>query len=355
MSKAGSAVTMEAGKRPRDCMGGEGLVLGIETSCDETGAAVVAGGTRLLSNVVATQIDIHRRFGGVVPEIASRRHVETLLPVVQQALDQAGLTLKDLDAVAVTQGPGLVGALLVGIAGAKALAYAAGLPLVAVNHIEGHLYANRLEYPELEPPFLGLIASGGHTELLVVENWGVYRRLGRTRDDAAGEAIDKIGRAMGLAYPAGAELDRLASQGDPTAFSFPRALRDGYDFSFSGLKTAALNLWRRLEAQGEVPLADFAASFQEAVVGVLAEKTLAAAQEVGARAMAVAGGVAANSRLRRLLVEGAERLGVPLYVPRPALCTDNAAMIAAAGWVRWARGEHAGLELNAAPDLSLDG
>lgn len=333
----------------------DGLILGIETSCDETGAAVVAGGTRLLSNVVASQVEIHRRFGGVVPEIASRRHVETLLPVVRQALDQAGLALSDLDAVAVTQGPGLVGALLVGIAGAKALAYGAGLPLVAVNHIEGHIYANRLDFPELEPPFLCLIASGGHTELLEVVDWGVYRRLGKTRDDAAGEAIDKIGRAMGLAYPAGAELDRLASQGDPGAFAFPRALREGYDFSFSGLKTAALTLWRKLQAQGEVPLADFAASFQEAVVGVLAEKTLAAAQEVGARAIAVAGGVAANSRLRQLLSEGAAALGVPFYVPRPAFCTDNGAMIAAAGYVRWQRGERAGLDLNAVPNLSLDG
>ncbi|WP_068142046.1 tRNA (adenosine(37)-N6)-threonylcarbamoyltransferase complex transferase subunit TsaD [Limnochorda pilosa] len=327
----------------------------METSCDETAAAVVAGGTRLLSNVVASQVEVHRRFGGVVPEIASRRHVEALLPVVRQALDDAGLELKDLDAVAVTQGPGLVGALLVGIAGAKALAYASGLPLVAVNHIEGHLYANRLEHPELEPPFLCLIASGGHTELLEVPAWGAYRRLGRTRDDAAGEAIDKIGRVLGLPYPAGAEMDRLAREGDPSAFPFPRALRgEGFDFSFSGLKTAALNEIRRLQARGPLPVADLAASFQEAVVGVLAEKALAAARAVGAGRIALAGGVAANSRLRELLAEAAAAEGRVLYVPRPAFCTDNAAMIAAAGWVRWQRGERAGLDLNAAPALSLE-
>jgi len=307
-----------------------------------------------LSNVVASQVEIHRRFGGVVPEIASRRHVETLLPVVRQALDQAGLALSDLDAVAVTQGPGLVGALLVGIAGAKALAYGAGLPLVAVNHIEGHIYANRLDFPELEPPFLCLIASGGHTELLEVVDWGVYRRLGKTRDDAAGEAIDKIGRAMGLAYPAGAELDRLAREGDPEAFSFPRAsgrvrfqLQRAEDGRAHPLAPAPAprggapgRLCRQLPGGG---------------VGVLAEKTLAAAREVGAQAIAVAGGVAANSRLRQLLSEGAAALGVPFYVPRPAFCTDNGAMIAAAGYVRWQRGERAGLDLNAVPNLSLDG
>lgn len=334
----------------------EGLILGIESSCDETAAAVVAGGTRLLSNVVASQVEVHRRFGGVVPEVASRRHVEAFLPVVQQALDGAGLALSDLDAIAVTQGPGLVGALLVGIAGAKALAYATGLPLVAVNHIEGHLYANRIEHPDLAPPFLCLIASGGHTELLEVRDWGEYRRLGRTRDDAAGEAIDKIGRVLGLPYPAGAEMDRLARQGDPTAFSFPRALRhEGFDFSFSGFKTAALNEIRRLQSRGPLPLADLAASAQEAVVGILAEKTLAAAQALGLRQIAVAGGVAANSRLRALLTEALAVQGGRLYAPRPAFCTDNAAMIAAAGWVRWRRGERAGLDLNAAPSLSLDG
>lgn len=334
----------------------EGLILGIESSCDETAAAVVAGGTRLLSNVVASQVEIHRRFGGVVPEVASRRHVEALLPVVRQALDGAGLALSDLDAIAVTQGPGLVGALLVGIAGAKALAYATGLPLVAVNHIEGHLYANRIEHPDLTPPFLCLIASGGHTELLEVRDWGEYRRLGRTRDDAAGEAIDKIGRVLGLPYPAGAEMDRLARQGDPAAFSFPRALRhEGFDFSFSGFKTAALNEIRRLQALGPLPLADLAASVQEAVVGILAEKTLAAAEALGLRQVAVAGGVAANSRLRALLTQALAAQGGRLYAPRPALCTDNAAMIAAAGWVRWRRGERAGLDLNAAPSLSLDG
>lgn len=331
------------------------LILGIETSCDETAAAVVEGGRRIRSNVIASQMELHQRFGGVVPEIASRRHVELILPVIDQALRQAGVTLADVDAVAVTQGPGLVGSLLVGISAAKALAFARRLPLIGVNHIEGHIYANFLAHPELEPPLVCLTVSGGHTVLFYVPRFGEYEVLGTTRDDAAGEALDKVARILGLGYPGGPAIDRLARGRDPRKVDFPRAMLDeGYEFSFSGLKTAAVQRLERARRQGEdVDVADFAAAFQEAVVDVLVTKALRAAREKGVRRLIISGGVAANSRLReRLLVEG-RAAGLEVYWPPLELCTDNAAMIAAAGYFRLQAGERSPLSLNAEPNLRL--
>lgn len=339
--------------------GGRGdRVLGIESSCDETAAAVVAGGRVILSSVVASQADLHRRYGGVVPEIASRRHVELILPAIDTALHQAGIGGADLDAVAVTYGPGLVGSLLVGLSAAKALAFALQKPLIAVNHLEGHLYANLLTHPDTAPPYVCLIVSGGHTEILYVPEYGEYTLMGRTRDDAAGEAFDKIARLLGLGYPGGPALERAAQGGDPEAFAFPRALRGepGYDFSFSGLKTAGLYAWRDIEARRvPVPLADFAASFQEAVVDALVERAVRAARDRNVRTLLLAGGVAANRRLQQRLAESARAAGVDLYCPPPALCTDNAAMIAAAGYFAWQKGRLASFDLNAAPNLRLAG
>lgn len=331
-------------------------ILAVETSCDETSAAVVEDGMNVRSNVISSQVDIHRRFGGVVPEVASRRHLELINGVVAEALEQAGLTFSGLDAVAVTYGPGLAGALLVGLAAAKALSFALEIPLVAVNHLEGHIYANFLAEPDLPFPLVCLVVSGGHTDLVFLARHGSYRLLGRTRDDAAGEAFDKIARVLGLDYPGGPAIDRLAAAGNAAAVRFPRAyLEEGtFDFSFSGLKTAVINYLRREEEQkNPLPKADVAASFQEAVVEVLAEKTFRAARESGARAVLVAGGVAANSRLRALFREKSRQEHLPVFYPPPVLCTDNAAMIACAAYYKFLRGDFAPLTLNAVPNLRV--
>lgn len=334
----------------------EELILGIETSCDETAAAVVANGKEIRSNIISSQIDLHRRFGGVVPEIASRKHIELMLPVVDTALKQAKVSLQDISAIAVTYGPGLVGALLVGISTAKALAFAADKPLVPVNHIEGHIYANFLAHPEVEPPLVCLTVSGGHTDLLYIEHYGTYQILGRTRDDAAGEAFDKVGRVLGLPYPAGPEIDRLAHEGDPTRYPLPKGMagEDTYDFSFSGLKTAAINLIHNEQQRGQtINASDFAASLQAAIVEVLAEKTVRAARDRKVRTILLSGGVGANRGLRQRLAQMAKQEGMSLYYPPPVLCTDNAAMIACAGYYRYKRGDVGSLDLNAVPGLKL--
>ncbi|CCO08078.1 tRNA (adenosine(37)-N6)-threonylcarbamoyltransferase complex transferase subunit TsaD [Desulforamulus hydrothermalis] len=332
------------------------IILGIETSCDETSAAVLADGVELRSNVIASQVDIHKKFGGVVPEVASRKHLENLHPVILEALAQAGVTPGELSAVAVTYGPGLVGALLVGVAAAKAMAYALDIPLIGVNHLEGHIAANFLVRPDLEFPLLCLVVSGGHSDLVYLPHRGDYRLLGRTRDDAAGEAFDKVARALGLDYPGGPLIDQLAQQGDPRAVQFPLAfLEEGsLDFSFSGLKSAVLNyLNRAAMLNQEINRADLAAGFQRAVVEVLVEKTMLAAQKTGVKTIMLAGGVAANRGLRELLQARAAAAGCRVVLPPLHLCTDNAAMIACAGYYKYLRGDFAPLTLNAVPSLTL--
>ncbi|REJ38020.1 MAG: tRNA (adenosine(37)-N6)-threonylcarbamoyltransferase complex transferase subunit TsaD [Bacillota bacterium] len=333
------------------------MCLALGGAGDETAAAVVADGRRVLSSVVASQRDLHRRYGGVVPELASRRHLETFLPVLQEALEEAGVRPPDIDLVAVTRGPGLLGSLMVGLMAAKTLAYVYRRPLVGVHHLAGHVYACFLEAGEPPWPAVGLIVSGGHTELVLLPGDGRVLRLGGTRDDAAGEAFDKVARLLDLPYPGGPQIDRLARQGDPTAFAFPRAmLGDGtYDFSFSGLKTAVALEVQALRARGgDLPVADLCASFQQAVVDVLAAKTLEAAARYRAASVLLAGGVAANRALRRALEEGARRLGVELRVPPPEYCTDNAAMIAAAGTYAYRAGRVDNLDLEAAARLPLE-
>jgi len=329
-------------------------ILGIETSCDETAAAVVEDGRRVLSNVVASQIDIHRRYGGVFPEVASRQHVLSILPVIEEAM--AGLSWDELDAIAVTYGPGLAGSLLVGVNTAKGLALGRGLPLLGINHIEAHIYANWLTGNEVAFPALCLVVSGGHTELILMSDHGQYRRLGGTIDDAAGEAFDKVGRLLGLEYPGGPAIERVAQYGDPTAFKLPRAwLGNSYDFSFSGLKTAVLRIVKKYESEGKLqrlPLADLAASFQAAVVDVLVEKARRAAQECGARQILLAGGVAANKTLRRQM---AQRSALPVLCPPISLCTDNAAMVASAAYFRFRAGYRSGWDLDVIPNLKLPG
>jgi N6-L-threonylcarbamoyladenine synthase len=330
-------------------------ILGIETSCDETAAAVVERATRVRSSVVASQIDQHARYGGVVPEIASRAHVEMLTPVVAQALVEAGVADDEIDAVAATAGPGLVGSLLVGVSAAKALALVWDVPFVAVNHLEGHLYASFLEEPDLELPLVVLLVSGGHTMLVHMEDHGRYHLLGSTIDDAAGEAYDKVARFLGLGYPGGPIIDRLAADGDPEAIRFPRGMidrtgDDRYAFSFSGLKTAVVTHVRR---HPDVSAADVAASFQEAVVDVLVTKARRAAQEVGAKGLCLGGGVAANSALRSRLVEACQEDGIRPFVPSRSMCTDNAAMIAAAGWWRLRSDGPSPLDTGATPNLRL--
>lgn len=332
------------------------LILAIESSCDETAAAVVRNGREVLSNVISSQIDLHTLYGGVVPEIASRKHIERINQVIEEALSTAGVSLAQTDAVAVTYGPGLVGALLVGVAEAKAIAYAAGKPLVGVHHIEGHIAANFIEHPELEPPFLSLVVSGGHTHLVRVEDYGVFTILGRTRDDAAGEAFDKVARAIGLGYPGGPKIDRVAREGDPEAIVFPRThMEDApYDFSFSGLKSAVLNYINGCQMKGqEYRQADIAASFQKAVTDVLVGNAMRAVEEYHADRFAIAGGVAANSALRQAMKEACEERGVKLYYPSPVYCTDNAAMIGVAGYYEYRKGVRHGLDLNAIPNLRL--
>ncbi|CAN5381012.1 tRNA (adenosine(37)-N6)-threonylcarbamoyltransferase complex transferase subunit TsaD [soil metagenome] len=330
------------------------LVMGIETSCDETAVALVEDGVRVRSNVIGSQVDHHRPFGGVVPEIAARAHLEMLLPTIDRALVEAGAVYGDLEGIAVTSGPGLVGALLVGVAAAKSIALAMDLPFIGVNHLEGHLCATQLEYGPMEPPLLALIVSGGHTSLVLLDADGGFTTVGATIDDAAGEAFDKVARFIGLPYPGGPEIDRLSRTGDPRAIVFPRAmLNDGtFDFSMSGLKTAVIRELRRRDAMGEeILLPDLAASFTEAIVDVLVAKTLRAAESLDVGTVTLVGGVAANSRLREAMADGCNRTGRRLLLPHPILCTDNGAMIAAAGYNRLVAGQRTTLALDADPSL----
>lgn len=332
------------------------LILAIESSCDETSAAVVKNGREVLSNVISSQIDLHTLYGGVVPELASRKHIEKINYVIQEALDTAHVTLKDVDAIGVTYGPGLVGALLVGVAEAKAISYAAKIPLVGVHHIEGHISANYIEDKNLKPPFICLVVSGGHTHLVGVRDYGKYEIIGRTRDDAAGEAFDKVARAIGLGYPGGPKIDRLAKQGNPDAVHFPRAkVEDApYDFSFSGVKSAVLNHLNGCRMKGEpVAEADIAASFQKAVCDVLVSHAVQAVKDYGIPKLALAGGVASNSALRESMKRACEKENIQFYYPSPVLCTDNAAMIGAAAYYEYRNGVRHGLDLNAVPNLKL--
>ena len=331
-------------------------ILAIESSCDETAAAVIRNGREVLSNIISSQIALHTLYGGVVPEIASRKHIEKINQVIEQALADANVTLEDIDAVGVTYGPGLVGALLVGVAEAKAIAYAAKKPLVGVHHIEGHVAANYLEHPDLEPPYLCLVVSGGHTHLVIVKDYSEFEILGRTRDDAAGEAYDKVARAIGLGYPGGPKIDRLSKEGNPDAIVFPKAkVADApYDFSFSGLKSAVLNYLNHARMQNqEINEADVAASFQKAVVEVLVDHTMLAAKDFGIQKIAMAGGVASNSTLRAAMEKACDKRGYSLYLPSPVYCTDNAAMIGAAAYYEYMNGTRDGWDLNAIPNLKL--
>lgn len=332
------------------------LILAIESSCDETAAAVVRNGREVLSNVISSQIDLHTLFGGVVPELASRKHIEKINQVIDRALSDASVTLDDITAVGVTYGPGLVGALLVGVAEAKAIAFARNLPLIGVHHIEGHICANFIEHKELEPPFLCLVVSGGHTHLVLMKDYGEFEIIGRTRDDAAGEAFDKVARAIGLGYPGGPKIDKAAREGDPYAIQFPQAHIDGcpYDFSFSGLKSAVLNYLNHARMMGEeVNPADLAASFQNAVVEALVSRAMLAAKEYGTDRIVLAGGVASNSALRENMKKACNQHGYRVYYPSPVFCTDNAAMIGVAAYYEYQKGARAGWDLNAVPNLKL--
>lgn len=332
------------------------LILAIESSCDETAASVVKNGRCVLSNIISSQIAIHTLYGGVVPEIASRKHIEKINQVVEAALKEADVTLDDIDAIGVTYGPGLVGALLVGVAEAKAIAYAKKKPLVGVHHIEGHVSANYIEHPDLEPPFLCEIISGGHTHLVIVKDYGSFEILGRTRDDAAGEAFDKVARAIGLGYPGGPKIDKLAKEGNPHAIDFPRAhMEDApYDFSFSGVKSAVLNHLNKCRMTGEpIVEADIAASFQQAVVDVLVDNAIRAAKDYHMDRLAIAGGVASNGALRAAMEAACEKESIRFYRPSPIFCTDNAAMIGVAAYYEYQKGTRHGWNLNAVPNLKL--
>lgn len=331
-------------------------ILAIESSCDETAAAVVKNGRTVLSNIISSQIDLHTLYGGVVPEIASRKHIEKINQVIEEALKVAEVTMEDIDAIAVTYGPGLVGALLVGVSAAKALAFATGKPLVGVHHIEGHISANYIENLELEPPFMSLVVSGGHSHLVVVKDYGEYEIIGRTRDDAAGEAFDKVARAIGLGYPGGPKIDKVSKEGNPEAIKFPRAKvgENVYDFSFSGLKSAVLNYLNGAQMKGEeVNVPDVAASFQKAVTDVLVEHAIHGAKEYNFKKLAIAGGVASNSSLRAAMQAACDKAGISFYYPSPIYCTDNAAMIGVAGYYEYIKGNRHGWDLNAVPNLKL--
>lgn len=337
-------------------MSEEILILAIESSCDETAASVVRGGREVLSNVISSQIALHTLYGGVVPEIASRKHIEKINQVIEEALQEAKVSLEDITAIAVTYGPGLVGALLVGVSAAKAISFATGIPLVGVHHIEGHISANYIENKELEPPFVCLVASGGHSHLVVVKDYGEYEIIGRTRDDAAGEAFDKVARAIGLGYPGGPKIDKLSKEGNPEAIPFPRAkvAENEYDFSFSGLKSAVLNYLNGCQMRGEpVCEADVAASFQKAVIDVLVEHSIHAVKSYGFDKFAIAGGVASNSSLRAAFEKVCAEEGIRFYHPSPIFCTDNAAMIGVAGYYEYIKGVRSGYDLNAVPNLKL--
>lgn len=331
-------------------------ILAIESSCDETAAAVVKNGREVISSVISTQVPIHTLYGGVVPEIASRKHIERINQVIKQALTESGKTLDDMDAIAVTRGPGLVGALLVGVSVTKAISYAKNIPLVGVHHIEGHICANYIECPTLEPPFMCLVVSGGHTHLVNVNDYGEYEILGRTRDDAAGEAFDKIGRAIGLGYPGGPKIEAAAKTGNPDAIELPRAVVNDnvYDFSFSGLKSATLNYLNSIEMKGEtVNVPDVAASFQKAVVDALVSHAMLGCEEYGVKKLAIAGGVASNETFRNAMKEESEKRGIEFFCPSKILCTDNAAMIGCAGYYEFINGRRDGLDLDAIPYLKL--
>lgn len=333
------------------------ILLGIESSCDETAAAVVVNGRKVLSNIIATQVKLHAEYGGVVPEIASRKHVESVIPVIDKAIKDAGITLNDVDAISVTYGPGLVGALLVGISAAKAIAFSLGKPLIGVNHIEGHIAANYISNSELEPPFICLVASGGHSHIVHVKGYRDFVVLGRTRDDAAGEAFDKIARVLGLGYPGGPAIEKNAVSGNPEAFSFPRVKFSDvpYDFSFSGLKTAVINTVHQFEQKRiPVPIADICASFQNAVVDVLVGNTLSAALDCNSAAICIAGGVAANLSLRSRMERECRKNGISLYYPPVSLCTDNAAMIASTAYFYYVDKKWSANDLNALPGLKLE-
>lgn len=331
------------------------IVLAIETSCDETSVAIVKNGREVLANSISTQIALHEQYGGVVPEIASRMHVEKINLVIEDALKNANMTLDDVDVIGVTYGPGLVGALLVGVVAAKSIAFAKKKPLVGVHHIEGHISANYIAHPQLEPPFLCLVVSGGHTHLVHVKDYTTYEIIGKTRDDAAGEAYDKVARAIGLTYPGGPKIDKLAKQGRKDAIKFPRAMQDGsYDFSFSGLKSSVLNYVNAAKMKGEeINQADIAASFQASVVEVLVEKTMRLAKEKKIDKIALAGGVAANNGLRTAMEEAATKAGKKFYCPDLVLCTDNAAMIGCAAYYEYLKGTRSDMTLNAVPNLPL--
>lgn len=336
---------------------GKFITLGIESSCDDTSAALVADGRELLSNVISSQIDIHALYGGVVPEIASRNHLDHINPVIHSALEEAGIQFDEIDLVGVTCGPGLIGALLVGVSAAKAIAFAADKPIVGVHHLQGHISANYIAAPELEPPFLAVVVSGGNTDIIDVRGYNDLKLLGASRDDAAGEAMDKVARVLGLGYPGGPKIDRLAKEGNPGAVNFKRVLleKDSYDFSFSGLKTQVINYVHSCRQKGEpVNDADMAASFQMAVMEVIVKKAVDAAKAFGRNKIALAGGVAANSLLRRLMEETCRKEGIVLYRPEPVLCTDNAAMIASAAYYLYQDGIVSDLELDAFPVLDLE-
>ena len=330
------------------------LTLGIETSCDETAAAVISGGREILSNIISTQIPVHQKFGGVVPEIASRKHIVNIMPVIDEAINTAGVDIHEINQIAVTYGPGLVGALLVGVSAAKTLAFALKIPLVAVNHLEGHIFANFLSSPNLEPPFLALVVSGGHSSLINMKGYNEFELIGQTRDDAAGEAFDKIARVMNLPYPGGPQIDKLAKEGNPNAIDFPRAKVSDFDFSFSGLKSAVLNYLNTAQMKGEeINKADVAASFQKAVIDSLIDKTIDAAEKFKLKKIVLAGGVAANSELEENLRGKCESHGLKFFYPTKILCTDNAAMIACRGYYQSLAGNFAPPTLNAVPNLGL--